>query len=55
MGACGGKTCTSLINQIFHEEGIPPDKIIEGTKRPLYGFEVPMGIFAKVKEKKGVD
>lgn len=55
MGACGGKTCTPLINQIFREEGIPSDEIIEGTKRPLHGYEVPMGIFAKVTKRKDVD
>jgi NADPH-dependent 2,4-dienoyl-CoA reductase/sulfur reductase-like enzyme/Fe-S-cluster-containing hydrogenase component 2/bacterioferritin-associated ferredoxin len=50
MGACGGKTCTSLINQIFREEGIPTNKITEGTKRPLF-LEVPMGIFVKIDKK----
>ena len=51
MGACGGKTCISLINRIFREEGIDVDQITEGTKRPLF-IEVPMGIFAKTKEQK---
>ncbi len=26
MGACGGKTCPSLIKRIFREEGIPTDR-----------------------------
>jgi len=52
MGACGGKTCTPLINLIFREEGVSDDQINQGTNRPLF-MEVPMGIFAKVKEKKG--
>ena len=52
MGACGGKTCTSLINRIFREEGITQEKIIPGTKRPLF-VEVPMGAFAGIKTKKG--
>ena len=52
MGACGGKTCTPLINRIFQEEGISIDDITPGTKRPLF-IEVPMGIFAGVKNKKG--
>jgi len=52
MGACGGKTCTSLINRIFREEGIKQEKIIPGTKRPLF-VEVPMGAFAGIKTKKG--
>ncbi len=50
MGACGGKTCTPLIEQIFREEGITIERITPGTKRPLF-IEVPMGIFAKVKDK----
>ena len=53
MGACGGKTCTSLIERIFREEGVHIDEIIPGTKRPLF-IEVPLGIFAGVKEKKEV-
>ena len=52
MGACGGKTCTPLINRIFHEEGISIEDVTSGTKRPLF-IEVPMGIFAGVKNKKG--
>ncbi len=51
MGSCGAKTCTSLIYQIFSEEGIPIDNITPGTKRPLF-IEVPMGIFAGVRNKK---
>jgi sarcosine oxidase subunit alpha len=52
MGACGGKTCTPLINRIFREEGIIQEDIIQGTKRPLF-VEVPMGAFAGIKNKKG--
>ncbi|MFW9969101.1 MAG: FAD-dependent oxidoreductase [Candidatus Odinarchaeota archaeon] len=51
MGACGGKTCTPLIERIFREEGIASDEIIPGTKRPLF-IEVPMGIFANIDKKK---
>ncbi len=51
MGACGGKTCTPLIERIFREEGISTDEIIPGTKRPLF-IEVPLGIFASAKDKK---
>jgi len=50
MGACGGKTCTPLIEQIFREEDISIERITPGTKRPLF-IEVPMGIFAKVDDK----
>ncbi|HCP32008.1 TPA: sulfurtransferase, partial [Candidatus Acetothermia bacterium] len=49
MGACGGKTCTALIQRLFREEGIPVDKVTENVKRPLF-VEVPLGIFAGVKE-----
>ena len=52
MGSCGGKTCTSLINRIFREEGIKQENVVQGTKRPLF-VEVPMGAFAGVKTKKG--
>ncbi len=51
MGSCGAKTCTHLINQIFREEGIPTENITPGTKRPLF-IEVPMGIFAGIRNKK---
>ena len=51
MGACGGKTCTPLIERIFREEGISTDEIVPGTKRPLF-IEVPMGIFAKAESNK---
>jgi sarcosine oxidase subunit alpha len=51
MGACGGKTCTPLIERIFREEGVSPNEIIPGTKRPLF-IEVPMGIFANAKDNK---
>ena len=51
MGACGGKTCTPLIERIFREEGVAVEEITAGTKRPLF-IEVPMGIFANTKNMK---
>ncbi|MBA7635140.1 Thiamine thiazole synthase [subsurface metagenome] len=51
MGSCGGKTCTPLIERIFRQEGVSVDDITPGTRRPLF-IEVPMGVFAKAKEKK---
>jgi len=48
MGACGGKTCTALIERLYREEGISLDNYTPGTLRPLF-VEVPMGVFAKVK------
>jgi NAD(P)H-nitrite reductase large subunit len=46
MGACGGKTCSSLIQRIFREEGIKSDRITKGTKRPLF-IEVPFNAFVR--------
>ncbi len=51
MGSCGAKTCTTLIYQIFREEGIPIEDITPGTKRPLF-IEVFMGTFAGIRKKK---
>ncbi len=47
MGACGGKTCPSLIKRIFREEGVPLDRVTDFTQRPLL-MEVPLGAFAGV-------
>jgi len=47
MGACGGKTCTTLIERLFREEGIELKSIEENTQRPLF-MEVPLGAFAGV-------
>jgi NADPH-dependent 2,4-dienoyl-CoA reductase/sulfur reductase-like enzyme/ferredoxin len=45
MGACGAKTCTSIIKRIFREEGIAEEEVTDQTKRPLF-MEVPLGTFA---------
>lgn len=45
MGSCGGKTCFSLINRIFREEGFQKDEIVNSTPRPLF-MEVPLSRFA---------
>lgn len=47
MGACGGKTCPSLILRLFREEGVPLAEVVPGTARPLF-MEVPLGAFAGV-------
>jgi sarcosine oxidase subunit alpha len=49
MGACGGKSCTAMINRIFREEGVPQKQITQGTLRPLF-VEVPLGVLAHTKE-----
>lgn len=46
MGACGGKTCLSLIKKIFWEEGVPLAQVTDPTQRPLF-VEVPLKILAK--------
>jgi len=51
MGACGAKTCESLIERILYEEGLTKTDITKGTKRPLF-IEVPLRVFAGVTEKK---
>jgi len=52
MGACGGKTCTALIERLFREEGIPMDEVTEGTHRPLF-VEAPLSAFAGTLEDDG--
>jgi NADPH-dependent 2,4-dienoyl-CoA reductase/sulfur reductase-like enzyme/ferredoxin len=51
MGACGGKTCTPLIERLFREEGVPLSEVTGMVRRPLF-VEVPLGTFAGVKEGK---
>ncbi len=46
MGACGGKTCLSLIKQIFKEEGISTEEIIDPIQRPVF-VEIPLETLAK--------
>jgi NADPH-dependent 2,4-dienoyl-CoA reductase/sulfur reductase-like enzyme/Fe-S-cluster-containing hydrogenase component 2 len=45
MGACGGKTCTILIQHLFREMGIPDEEVIPHTTRPLV-IEAPIGMLA---------
>jgi sarcosine oxidase, subunit alpha len=47
MGACGGKTCPSLVARIFREEGVPLPQVTPLTQRPVF-MEVPLGAFAGV-------
>ncbi|PKN93973.1 MAG: sulfurtransferase [Chloroflexi bacterium HGW-Chloroflexi-6] len=49
MGACGGKTCSSLIKRAFRELGVPMAEITENVARPLF-VEVPLGVLAGLKE-----
>jgi sarcosine oxidase, subunit alpha len=47
MGACGGKTCGTLIARLFREEGVPGSEVVRFIPRPLF-VEVPLGAFAGV-------
>ena len=47
MGACGGKTCQSLIERLFREEGVSPEEITRNVPRPLF-VEAPLGRFAGI-------
>ncbi len=49
MGACGGKTCTKLIERIFREEGVPQEEVTTFVQRPLF-VEVPLKYFLGTKE-----
>ena len=48
MGACGAKTCESLILSIFRSEGVDLKDVAGFSKRPLF-VEVPLGAFTNVK------
>ena len=45
MGACGAKTCASLLRGIARREGVAEDELTPLTHRPLV-VEVPLGSFA---------
>jgi sarcosine oxidase, subunit alpha len=49
MGACGGKTCGSLIKRAFRELGVPMAEITENVARPLF-VEVPLGVLAGMEK-----
>lgn len=47
MGACGGKTCQTVILRLFRECSVSLDDVTGGVPRPLF-VEVPLGILAHV-------
>jgi len=49
MGACGGKTCGSLIKRAFRELGVPMAEVTENIARPMF-VEVPFGVLAGVEK-----
>jgi sarcosine oxidase, subunit alpha len=52
MGACGGKTCGSLIARLFREEGVTESEVVRFIPRPLF-VEVPLGVFAGCPDASG--
>jgi len=44
MGACGGKTCLSLIKKMFAAQGIPLTDVTDPPFRPVF-VEVPVKDF----------
>lgn len=49
MGACGAKTCASLIQRLFREENVPINEVTDPSRRPIF-MEVPLGVFAGIKD-----
>jgi len=45
MGACGSKTCRSLIHRLFRDEGIVLTDVTDSTRRPIF-IEVPLKVFS---------
>jgi NADPH-dependent 2,4-dienoyl-CoA reductase/sulfur reductase-like enzyme/Pyruvate/2-oxoacid:ferredoxin oxidoreductase delta subunit len=45
MGACGSKTCSVLLPQVFKKAGVDPATVTGGTLRPLL-LEAPLGELA---------
>jgi len=54
MGACGGKTCTKLIEKLFREEGVSYDEVTPFVQRPLF-VEVPLKHFVGLSEEEKED
>jgi ferredoxin len=52
MGACGSKTCETIIKTVFRQEGIPPEQVTANTRRPVF-VEIPLGILAGSHEGNG--
>jgi bacterioferritin-associated ferredoxin len=52
MGACGSKTCHSLIVRLFRDEGIILSDVTDTTRRPMF-IEVPLKVFAGDEERRG--
>ncbi|MCK7482523.1 MAG: hypothetical protein M0C28_39425 [Candidatus Moduliflexus flocculans] len=47
MGACGGKTCTTLIQRLFREEGVPDGRY----RRPAEASPVRGGAAGRLRRR----
>jgi sarcosine oxidase subunit alpha len=52
MGACGGKTCTELIQRLYRDMGIDLKEVTLPTNRPFVA-EVPLGVLAGAEDAGG--
>ncbi|MCL1827113.1 MAG: (2Fe-2S)-binding protein, partial [Candidatus Cloacimonetes bacterium] len=52
MGACGAKTCDTLLKQLLKQESICTDDITNNTNRPVF-VEVPLEKFAVSQKSRG--
>ena len=50
MGACGGKTCLSMIKRMYLAEGVPLSEVTETPIRPVF-VEMPIGVLANIHNK----
>lgn len=48
MGACGSKTCRTMVLAIFRDEGVDLKEVTDRVDRPLF-VEVPFGALAGIK------
>lgn len=49
MGPCGAKTCDVLLKQVMRQEGVPAERVVPNTKRPVF-IEAQLQVFAGTKE-----
>jgi NADPH-dependent 2,4-dienoyl-CoA reductase/sulfur reductase-like enzyme/bacterioferritin-associated ferredoxin/Pyruvate/2-oxoacid:ferredoxin oxidoreductase delta subunit len=49
MGACGSKTCETIVKSVLRQEGVPMERVTSNTKRPVF-VEVPLGVLAGANE-----
>lgn len=52
MGACGSKTCETIIKNVFRQEGVSLERVTANTRRPVF-IEITLGVLAGVNEGDG--